>query len=42
MENEKMQSKLQWETPGMMILAMNEVTLGDGAAGIDFDPQVLS
>lgn len=42
MKNEEMQSQRQWETPDMIILAMSEVTLGDGAAGTDYASEITS
>lgn len=40
MKNEQTLPKPQWETPGMTILAVNEVTLGGGAAGTDFGSEI--
>lgn len=42
MKNEQMQPKPHWETPDMAILAVNELTLGDGAAGTDFASEIFS
>jgi len=40
MKNEMTPTTSNWETPDMIILAVNEVTLGAGEAGNDFASEI--
>jgi hypothetical protein len=40
MKNETTPTKSTWETPDLIVLPINDVTLGAGAAGIDFGSEI--